>query len=134
MWANIGVRQSYTGQTENGSFDKLLEKDIHSHFIGDQLMTDRLFILSVEEALKYKQYLWRFGEAMDTGDAENPDSQINAFCKGYWLRSSMGNGDGSTDEAVYVVDMVDGTVRPQAIEAESSSIGVRPAFALAQED
>ena len=42
--------------------------------IGFQLMNDQLFCLSLEEALAYREYLWRF----DSGD-DNPQSQVSAI-------------------------------------------------------
>ena len=56
------------------------------HSIGYQRLTARLFSLSVEEALKYKDYLWKFGDT----DADNPEDVTDNFCNGYWLRSPMG--------------------------------------------
>lgn len=153
LWTDIGVSQSYVGRTESGSYSQLEEKELRSQYIGNQQMTDRLFILSVDEALAYKAYLWRFG--IMPGEAEeNPESQSGPFCKGYWLRSPSGGGTEEDNGMVYIVDLTDGSIRPEkgkpdeeqdgghgedqpGGEAEewriTSSIGIRPAFVLAQQ-
>lgn len=154
LWVHIGVEQSYTGQTETGGYSQLQEKNLHSYHIGSQQMTDRLFILSVEEALRYKEYLWNFGGMPESGRKENPESQTGAFSKGYWLRSPEGEGDASLGSKVYIVDLTDGTIRPEKSRPNeetddseeehllsrqkeewmiTSSIGVRPALALPQQ-
>jgi len=149
VWADIGISRNYMGQTEEGSYSQLQEKALRSHYIGNQQMTDQLFILSVEEALKYKEYLWRFGVMPQDGAKENPESQYSPFKKGYWLRTPMGNGSGEDTKKVYIVDLINGNIHPQSIQLEessnkhgfyeqeeewanTSSIGIRPAFALMQ--
>ena len=107
------------------------------HSIGYQRLTARLFSLSVEEALKYKDYLWKFGDT----DADNPEVVTDNFCNGYWLRSPMGNADANSGYA-YIVDLVNGMIRPEAVKPDggstdeelrvTTSIGVRPAFAVPQ--
>jgi len=91
----------------------------------------------VEEALKYKDYLWKFGDT----DADNPEVVTDNFCNGYWLRSPMGNADANSGYA-YIVDLVNGMIRPEAVKPDggstdeelrvTTSIGVRPAFAVPQ--
>lgn len=137
---HIGVDRAYTGSTEETLFGQLTGAELVGNYIGYQKMADRLFVLSVDEAVKYRQWLWRFEGAKE----ENPESQYGAFCKGYWLRNPMGNGKHYDTGMVYVVDLLDGTIRPAGIrpgpgndEADeqlkmTSTIGVRPAFALAQ--
>lgn len=154
MWVDIGVEKSYTGQTQTGSYSQLREADLRGYHIGDQQMTDSLFLLSVDEALRYKEYLWRFGSVSENGMKENPESQIGPFCKGYWLRSPAGNAYAEADKMVYLVDLIDGTIRPEISKPRkefknydmenpeneqeeewmvTSSIGIRPAFALPQQ-
>lgn len=140
VWVNTGVDQGFLGQTEKGNGSQFREDVFQSYPLGNQQMTDRWFILSLEEAVEYRQYLWRFG-VMPGEKEENPESQIGPFCKGYWLRSPMGDGSGQDSGCVYIVDLVDQTLRPQTgkagmngeMNAAISSIGVRPAFALPQE-
>ena len=107
------------------------------HSIGYQRLTARLFSLSVEEALKYKDYLWKLGDT----DSDNPEAVTDNFCNGYWLRSPMGNTAADSGYA-YSVDLVNGMIRPEAVKPDGSStdeelrvttsIGVRPAFAVPQ--
>ena len=131
---------AYLGSTEEGMFGQLDEADLTAEYIGNQRMLDKLFVLSLDEALLYREKLWCFeGE-----NEENPESQIGEFCKGYWLRTPAGNRD--SGEMVYIVDLVNGNLRPECIvpavenletaEDEellvTTAIGVRPAFVLQQ--
>lgn len=136
---NIGVSYAYMGKTEDGRYRQLTESLLSPSYIGNQKLTDKLFILSVDEALKYKDILWRFGGSK----VDNPETQISAFSKGYWLRNPMGTSSAYDTDLIYTVDLVNGTIRPQSIKPESgdgtdeelevtSSIGVRPAFVILQ--
>lgn len=130
---DLGVGSSYTGQTEEGAFEQLEEGALHPQTLGYQSLTGKLFVLSVEEAVRYRQYLWRFGVLPN--EDENPETQTGAFSKGYWLRTPYGK-DSQGIPSVYVVDLVHGVIRPQQVSAGDSqtmSIGVRPAFALPQQ-
>ncbi len=134
---NVGTALAYTGSTEAGAYEKLQWSAIKGSFIGSQKMADRLFILSVDEACRYREWLWRFNGA----DKNNPDSQYGDFCKGYWLRNRAGSGESGM---VYAVDLVLGNIRPVYIApvrnvndsdmelAVTGTVGVRPAFVLPQ--
>ncbi len=132
-----GVETAYTGSTDQGLMGQLNTSGLTSHAIGSQSMTDKLFVLSLDEAIRYKDWLWKF----EGSTAENPESQYGAYSKGYWLRTPMGTSSDDTGY-VYIVDTVNGNIRPAAIRTESGSgneeadstvsIGVRPAFAVPQ--
>jgi len=134
---HIGVDSAFTGSTGKGRFSELSDQDLTVHSIGYQRLTARLFSLSVEEALKYKDYLWKLGDT----DSDNPEAVTDNFCNGYWLRSPMGNTAADSGYA-YIVDLVNGMIRPEAVKPDGSStdeelrvttsIGVRPAFAVPQ--
>ncbi|MGN0158573.1 MAG: DUF6273 domain-containing protein [Brotaphodocola sp.] len=135
---NIGVSYAYSGETEEGMFGQFDESDLTASYIGNQKMMDKLFSLSVREALTYRDYLWCFEGEKE----ENPESQIGEFSKGYWLRTPEANAK------VYVVDLVNGNLRPESIDcneedveesadqelAATKTIGVRPAFVLEDQD
>lgn len=135
---NIGVSYAYTGSTTESQFSQLVEAELSANYIGNQRMADKLFILSVDEALKYKAWLWMF----DGSDEENPESQYGAFCKGYWLRSPMGTSRNHDTDMVYMVDLVNGNIHPAGIQAEGGTgdveidvtctVGIRPAFTMPQ--
>lgn len=137
---NIGVDYVYMGSTASGRFSQLNDDQLQGYFIGNQKLTGNLFILSVDEALKYKEYLWRFNGS----DSDNPESQYGAYSKAYWLRNPMGTAaEYNQTKQVYVVDLVNGSIHPQAIQPEdggnaddeiniTSTVGVRPAFAVPQ--
>lgn len=142
---NTGVGRTYQGSTQEGMWEQFPSGELTPQYPGSQKMTDRLFILSVDEAYRYRKWLWRFD-----GVAErNPESQISEFCKGYWLRTPCGKADG---KQVYIVDLVNGNIRPEAVQVKrnkaekhemrkitgeeelevTGTTGVRPAFVLPQ--
>ena len=100
--------------------------------IGNQKLPGKLFVLSIDEALKYRQWLWRFYGS----EEENPESVCGAFSKGYWLRNPVGNDT----KLVYAVDLMDGRIGPVSVRPENvtgdeelcvtGNVGVRPAFVM----
>ena len=137
---NIGVDYSYMGATYEQRYSELDEDQLKPYYIGNQKLTGKLFCLSVDEALKYKKYLWRFGGS----DTNNPETQYGTFAKAYWLRNPMGTtNEYNETEQVYVVDLVNGNIHPNAIKPDTvseddemkvtSTVGVRPAFVMPQE-
>ncbi len=134
-----GNSYSYTGSTETGMFSGFLGWELIPHYIGYQQAEDGLFLLSVDEALEYREWLWKFHGS----DVDNPDSQTGQFCKGYWLRTPLGEEPLEDSGMVYIVDLINGNIRPERIvpQVDSSdeelcvtgTTGVRPAFVLEQE-
>lgn len=132
---SIGVNIAYEGITKPGSKKEMSGQGLKSSYIGNQVMMDRLFILSVDEAIKYRSWLWKF----EGGEEENPESQQTAFCKSYWLRTPYA---GKGEDKVYVVDLITENIHPQAIRPDADgedqelimtgTTGIRPAFATAQ--
>lgn len=130
---SAGVSFAFSGSTKPGTMKALSGQGLKSTYIGSQIMTDRLFILSVDEAVKYADWLWRF----DGSEEENPESQLSSHCKSYWLRTPH-NGD--DQEKVYVVDLVQGNIRPWPVRPQNGGVetnmtgtaGVRPAFTVEQ--
>lgn len=114
---NTGVDYAYTGETAAGAFSGFSGSEFLPCYIGHQKMSDRLFILSVEEAVKYREELWRF----EGSKGENPESQYESFAKGYWLRSPLGGTGGASEEYVYAVDLAKGQIRPAPVEPEVSA-------------
>ena len=84
-------------------------------------VTDQIFCLSLEEALRYPDILWRLG-----GAEENNFINAGTFTAGYWLRTPAA-GDGTKGYAV----TYDGRVAPEDIT--NKKIGIRPAFVVVQE-
>ena len=74
---HTGIQTAYTGSTEAGAFSQASERGLVRHDIGYQLMNDRLFCLSLEEALAYRAFLWRFDSEED-----KPQSQVSAYSQG----------------------------------------------------
>lgn len=138
---HTGVDRAYMGSTGQGMYAQLDAEGLSPSPVGSQKMTDRLFVLSVDEALLYREWLWKFEGA----EEENPHTQTGAYCKGYWLRSPLGNGDFHDTGQVYVVDLVHGNLHPAPVcpgtgedvrDEEISRTwiyGVRPVFVLPQD-
>ncbi len=135
----IGTDTAFTGETPEGEYSSFDETSLNGHYIGAQSLYGKLFLLSVDEAVKYRDFLWNFEGA----HRENPETQLSSFSKGYWLRSPMGTGDGRDTGYVYGVDLEQGQIRPERIRPKegtgdeelevTSSFGVRPAFVMPQD-
>lgn len=137
-FVNVGSSWAYTGSTETDMFSQLNRWEMVPHDIGYQQIYDRLFLLSVDEALEYRDWLWKFeGSALD-----NPESQTGMFCKGYWLRTPFGFERDEDSGMVYIVDLINGNIRPERVAPQGNledeeldvtgTTGVRPAFVLEQ--
>lgn len=84
-------------------------------------ITDQVFCLSLEEALRYSDILWRLN-----GAEENNYINAGSHTAGYWLRTPAA-GDGSKSYAI----TYDGRIVPE--EVDNQKIGIRPAFVMVQE-
>lgn len=126
---SIGVNTAYTGSTIAGAWEQLDDSRLSHHNIGFQYMQDRLFCLSMEEALKYREELWRFGNSQN-----NPDSQVSPYSQGYYLRTPFYEEDErgafQYGSDIYVVDLLNGNIHTALTTSET--YGIRPAFALPQ--
>jgi len=93
-----------------------------------QLLQDKVFILSLDEALKYRDVLWRFNGS----EINNPLTQVSAYSKGYYLRTPQDGGlnDFLYGDGIYVVSLVDGNIQP--VSVNETSFGIRPAMAIPQ--
>ncbi len=132
----VGPPNAYTGATADNKFGQTDNTGLSAYTIGYQQMTARLFILSVEEALKYRQYLWRFNSSTD-----NPASAANSTCGAYWLRTPNGTNRDYYDTGMcYCVDLLKGNIHPEYIKPAGgtgdsyvdtqTTVGIRPAFTL----
>ncbi len=130
-----GVNYAYEGSTKPWSTKEPSQHQLKPFYIGSQAMIDRLFILSVDEAVKYSSWLWKFNGS----EKENPESQQSAFCKGYWLRNpSAQKGEAN----VYIVDLAERNIHSEKVKPDGESgdleldvtgtTGVRPAFTVNQ--
>lgn len=136
---HIGISYAYRGSTGKQKYSQLDASALTAAYIGSQKMTDQIFILSVDEALQYKDWLWRF----EGSQHENPESQYGAFSRSYWLRNPMGTEEDADTGYVYVVDLVEGNLHPAAICPKADgqdeeinvtgNIGIRPVFAMPQD-
>ena len=117
-----GVSSAFIGASAPGTFEQLEENSFFCYTLPIQVMKDQLFVLSLEEAFRYKDALW------DVEDNMSP------YSRGYWLRtpSYRSDADGNFCYGTwqYVVDLEQGCIRPA--EVTDGSIGIRPAFCLPQ--
>lgn len=119
---DTGVDSAYLGATVPGTFDEFTTSGLLRHELYDQKAEDELFLLSLEEAIKYRDVLWDI------------DGGSMPYSRGYWLRtpsySTGENGAFCYGNWTYVVDLDKGCIRPA--EVRDGSIGIRPAFCLPQ--
>jgi hypothetical protein len=116
------------GATTSGAYEQFSESSLLRQSRLFQQLEDRVFILSVDEAIKYKDYLWKFNGS----EENNSESQISAYSKGYYLRSPQDSGimDFRYGTGIYTVSLIDGNIRP--VEVSETSIGIRPVMAIPQ--
>ncbi len=124
----IGITRSYIGTTWKGSYEQLDDNSLMARKEVFQFLQDKVFILSVDEALKYRDVLWKFYGS----DTNNPESQISAYSKGYYLRTpqDVGLEDFLYGEGIYAVSLVDGNIQP--VNVKETGFGIRPAMAVLQ--
>lgn len=124
----IGITNSYMGATRTGAYEQFSESSLVGQSRLFQQLEDRIFILSVDEAIRYKDYLWRFNGS----EENNPESQVSAYSKGYYLRTPLDSGiiDFRYGDGIYTVSLIEGNIRP--VEVSETSIGIRPAMAVPQ--
>ena len=135
---SIGIDYAFIGKTAEKSYADFNGNTLKSSYIGSQKLNEQLFILSVDEAVRYKDVLWKF----EGSEVDNPDTQYAAFSKGYWLRSPMGTSENYDTGYVYVVDIVDGNIHAELTrpceetgndELNITAVyGIRPAFTMPQ--
>lgn len=136
----VGVLSAYTGETKKGSKAALNERLLKRYSLSEQWMTDTLFCLSVEEALRYREYLWCFGnelkKKLQTGEeaSDSVNAQLSAYSQGYYLRTPCYEeteaGEYRNGSQIYVVDLEMENIHPTGVNSET--YGLRPAFVLPQ--
>ncbi|MDW2798772.1 DUF6273 domain-containing protein [Clostridium boliviensis] len=124
----VGITKAFLGSTRRGMYDQLNESGLTGYGRLYQSMNDKIFILSVEEGLRYRDYLWKFNGS----DINNPKSQISAYSKGYYLRTPQDGGpnDFRYGEGIYTVSLTDGNIQP--VNVSETSIGIRPVMTIPQ--
>lgn len=121
-FVNTGVNSAFFGKTEEGTFMEFLDTELSKKELPVQVVMDQWFLLSLEEALKYRDILW------EISGGESPYSQ------GYWLRTPAFMEESSNEfvygEWEYAVDLVQGCIRP--VQVSDGAMGFRPAYCLPQ--
>lgn len=131
LWLNQGVEdaggiadsETTIGYTYAGRSSNYLvsEKNFTKRRQNYEAVEDKLFCLSLEEALRYGNRLWKLD-----GSEQDNFTQPGSHTMGYWLRTPAArNGD-----LCYAVTY-DGYVQPE--EVKNDRIGIRPAFVAVQE-
>ena len=119
---NTGVNAAYLGATIPGTFEEFSTSGLLRHELYYQMAEDEVFLLSLEEAIQYRDVLWEL------------EGGGTPYSHGYWLRTpsfSVGeSGAFCYGNWAYAVDLERGCIRPT--EINDGSIGIRPAFCLPQ--
>ncbi len=119
---DTGVNSAFLGATVPGTYEEFSTSGLLRHELYRQAAEDEMFLLSLEEAIQYRDILWEV------------DGGTTPYSHGYWLRTpsySVGeNGAFCYGNWAYVVDLNKGCIRPA--EVSDGSIGIRPAFCLPQ--
>ena len=117
-----GALTAFTGKTGDGDFADSRLDGLESHLLPYQDCRDRFFLLSLEEAYRYRDEIW------------NPEGKGSSYSRGFWLRTPAYEVDerGSFvyGNREYVVDLENGCFR-QA-DVSDVGIGICPAFCLPQ--
>ena len=125
----IGTNVAYQGATGDGSYEQFNENELIALEKQFQLLEDEIFILSVEEAIQYREYLWRFGGS----EENNQETQYSAYSRGYYLRTPQYKGENGFEygPGIYVVDL-SGSIHPVSVSS-TDNIGIRPVIAIRQQ-
>lgn len=125
----IGTNVAYQGATGDGSYEQFNENELIALEKPFQLLEDEIFILSVEEAIQYREYLWRFGGS----EENNQETQYSAYSRGYYLRTPQYKGEDGFEYGlgIYVVDF-SGSIHPVSVSS-TDNIGIRPVIAIRQQ-
>lgn len=110
---------SFTYAGKSGDYS-LSERKFTKRKQQGAAITDKIFCLSLEEALRYGKYLWRLD-----GASEDNFTLAGSNSMGYWLRTPAAK-DGKMCYAV----TYDGYVAPN--EVQNDRIGIRPAYVAVQ--
>ena len=117
-----GALTAFTGKTGDGDFADSRLDGLESHLLPYQDCRDRFFLLSLEEAYRYRDEIW------------NPEGKGSPYSRGFWLRTPAYETDEYGNfvygNREYVVDLENGCLR-QA-DVSDSGIGICPAFCLPQ--
>ena len=117
-----GVLTAYRGRTGAGDFTQTRLDGLESYLLPYQDCRDRLFLLSLEEAYRYREKIW------------NLEGMGSSYSRGFWLRTPACELDESGNfvygNREYIADLEKGCFR-QA-DVSDTGIGICPAFCLPQ--
>ena len=117
-----GTKTAFAGKTEDGDFSQTRMDGLKSYQLPYQDCRDKLFLLSLEEAYRYRDEIW------------NLKGMGSPYSRGFWLRTPAyredGNGKFVYGNMEYMVDLEKGCFR-QA-DVSDTGIGICPAFCLPQ--
>ena len=122
VFVYTGVTSAFTGKTGDGDLSQTRLDGLTRFELPFQECRDRLFLLSLEEAYRYREALW------------NMEGAGTMYSRGFWLRTPAyqadENGTFVSGNMEYIVDLENGCFR-QADTADTG-IGICPAFCLPQ--
>lgn len=117
--ADTTVQASYTGRT--GFYGNSLTMGKFTKTPVEETATeDAVYCLSLPEAIRYKDYLWRLN-----GAAQDNYVETGSYTAGYWLRTPY-----TFDERLSYCVTSEGEIT--AIQTDNESVGFRPAYVVKQ--
>ena len=116
--AETTVGATYAGKSSNY---QVSDRKFTRRIRNGQETEDSIFCLSLEEALRYADHLWKL-----EGSESDNFTQPGTHAMGYWLRTPAAKGDNLAYAVTY-----DGQIAPH--EVDNDRIGIRPAFVAIQE-
>lgn len=117
--AETTISNTYSGRTSFYGNSLVINRFTRQPLDGTGT-EDKIFCLSLEEAVRYKNYLWRLD-----GASQDNYVETGTHTAGYWLRSAY-----TYDEGMAYSVTSEGEIT--AIQVDNDSVGFRPAYVIGQ--
>lgn len=120
--ADTTVEASFSGKTTHYGNSLAIGSFTGTPLPGNQVVAtkDTVFCLSLEEAIRYQNYLWRLD-----GAVEDNFTNAGTYTSGYWLRTPGTFGQSTGYFVSYEGQIMAG-------QTDNRSIGIRPAYVVKQ--
>lgn len=128
IYSFTGVNTAFQGATASSEYEQFSFDELQSYEKPFQRMEDQMFLLSLEEAIQYRDVLWRFNGSPEN----NPETQYSYGSRGYFLRTPQYEGQAGFEygKSIYAVDLADGSLHP--VPVSDTGMGIRPAITVRQ--
>lgn len=114
------VGDTFSGKTLHYENSLTINSFIGTPLPEEQIMDtkDKIFCLSLEEAVRYQNYLWKLD-----GSEENNFTNAGTYTSGYWLRTPGTYGQSTCYFVSYEGEIMAG-------QTDNRSVGIRPAYVI----